>query len=170
MKKLLFLILILSLLLVSCTNDRTLIIPTSTTSYGELYNKLDEGFEMIDLITPDVYVQVTNLTLGNSNGFTSINLSGNLKAINKGYYKVSVSSSVYAVSVGGQYGMKLFLDDTPLNNCYDSNDLSGTHTPMTFGCLVYMNVGESLSVRFDDHSNPVRDVAITSMNLNAVSI
>jgi len=166
---LIFLLLLLSLSLLSCSDQRTLIIPSSSsTSYGEIYNKLDSGFEIIDLVTPDMYVQVTNLTLGSLNSFTSTN--GNLTATNKGYYKVSVSSSVYATSVGGQYSMKLYNNEIGLNNCYDSNDLGGTHTPMGFNCIVYMDTGDSLSVRFDDHSNPVRDVVVTSMNLNTVLI
>jgi hypothetical protein len=135
---------------------------------GEMWNKLYAGFETVDLVTNNTYVQIKNLTAGDLNGFTTA--GGNLTPLISGKYRISVVSSLQAVSVGGEYGMKVFINDTGVEDCYDTDDLGGTMGHMGINCFTNINTGDNINIRMDDHSNPVRDVIISYMNVNAERI
>jgi len=134
--------------------------------YGELYGKNDAGFYVIDLVTVDTYVYADNLTNGSINGFTWN--AYNLTAQYSGLYKATAKFGVEVVSgVGGDNGMKIFVNDIGQNNCYDHEHTSATQ-PIGFiaDCLIRVNVGDNVSIRFDDHQSPVSDLRILNGNLN----
>lgn len=143
---------------------------TGNQIYGEMWNRtlgtITTGFETIDLVTVDVYVMVKKLNCGNNNGFTCINGTGNLTAQVSGMYQINIASSVNegAVTI---YGMKIFVDNIGQNNCYNHfhTFLQASGNP-TISCLVRINAGSNLSIGFDDHTNPVTDLILSSMNVN----
>ena len=64
--------------------------------------------------------------------------------------------------------MKIYLNETGQNDCYNH-----FHTSATIGgnptitCLVRLNSTQSkITVRFDDHTNPVNDIVLSSLNVN----
>lgn len=130
--------------------------------YGGDWNKLDGGFEVVDLVTPNVYVRATRRTGFNLNGVSVSD--GNLVVSVGGMYLVITSSSVQAL--GSEFGMKGFVNDTGMNNCYAHfhTQVNSTSNP-NFNCLVRMVAGQNFNVRFDDHSNPVNDLILESMNV-----
>jgi len=137
--------------------------------YGEDYNKSDTGFETLDLVNVDEYVRVTKLGAGSLNGFTVAD--GNLIASVAGVYQINAKASVESASVGGDNGMKVFVNDVGQNNCYDHEHTS--NTPIGFiiaGCFVRLNVGDKLNLRFDDHQAPVTDLILLNANLNALRV
>ena len=142
-------------------------ISTINQIYGEDYNKVDGGFETIDLVTPDVYVRVTKLGAGNLNGFTVSD--GNLIAQYDGMYLLNSKASV-SVGISGDSGMKAFVNDTGQNNCYSHQHLSGNVYDMMITCLVRLTAGQNVNIRFDDHMNPVSDITIDAMNINLVRV
>ena len=135
--------------------------------YGEDYNKLDGGFETVDLVTPDVYVRATKLGAGSLNGFTVSD--GNLIATYSGMYLLNSKASV-SVGITGEIGMKAFVNDTGQNNCYSHQHLSGNVYDMMITCLVRLTAGQNVNIRFDDHTNPVSDITIDAMNVNLVRV
>lgn len=136
--------------------------------YGEDWNKADNGFETIDLVTPDVYVRATKLGAGSNNGFTVSD--GNLIAQYGGMYYVTARVSAYAVSVSGEYGMKVYINDTGQNNCYSHTHLNTNESDMVVSCLVRLTAGQNINLRFDDHASPVRDIVLTSANITALRV
>jgi hypothetical protein len=138
--------------------------------YGELYNVSDTYFYTIDLVTPEVYVIVNNLTAGNINGFT--HNSYNLTAQYSGLYKVGAKFGIEAVSgVGGENGMQLFVNDVEQPNCYDHEHTSPTQ-PIGFiiDCFTRLNAGDNVSIKFDDHMAPVTDLRVLNGNLNLLRV
>ena len=67
--------------------------------------------------------------------------------------------------------MKLFINDVGQNNCYDHEHASSTQ-PIGFilDCLVRVNVGDNVSIRFDDHQAPVTDLRILNGNINLLRV
>jgi hypothetical protein len=137
--------------------------------YGEMYCKNDTGCGVIDLTTADVYVVMKNQTAGNNNGFT-LNGASNLTAQVSGLYQANAKVSVTGGSPAGQFGMKIFVNDTGQNNCYDHFEVGADHISMVATCLIRINTGSNVSIRFDDHASPVTDVTFYASNLNLVRI
>lgn len=137
--------------------------------YGEMWNKSDSGFATVDLATTDVYVIVRNLSAGNINGFSFTN--SNLTAQIKGVYKVSVKIGVLGSGSGGENGMKIFINETGQDNCYDHEHTSSVN-PIGFiiECIINLNVGDKVNIRFDDHNNPVNDLTLLNGNVNLVRV
>jgi len=138
--------------------------------YGEIYGKNDTGFYTIDLVNPDTYYYVDNLTNGSINGFTWN--AYNLTAQYSGLYKATAKfGMIVASGTGGDNGMKIFINGNGQNNCYDHEHTSSTQ-PIGFiaDCLIRLNVGDNVSVRFDDHKSPVSDLIALNGNLNLLRI
>jgi hypothetical protein len=158
--------LLLLLLFSGCTQKEYLITPTQGY-YGSDWNKLDGGFETVDLNTPDVYVRVKKLGAGLLNGFAVAD--GNLIPQHSGVYDLSVVASVGQTTGSSEYGMKVFVNDSNHPECYSHFHISNvapTATP-AIDCLIRLNAGDKINVRFDDHSSPVQDIVIDSLNLTA---
>jgi len=136
--------------------------------YGEMWNKTDGGFEIVDLVDPDVYVQSVMLECGDLNGFSCS--GGNLTAQIGGLYRVNGRVSAEGISVAGQYGMKLFINDDGQNDCYSHVHLATNSYDMMISCLITLSVGDDVGIYFDDHANPVRDIELMSANVNLVRI
>lgn len=136
--------------------------------YGEDYNKADAGFETVNLVNPDEYVRVTRLNAGSLNGFTVAD--GNLVAVYGGVYQVNGSLSIGASGLS-EYGIKGFVNDTGQDNCYAHGHLSASQVDnLNFTCFVRLTVGQNFNVRIDDHSNPVNDPTLYSMNVNLLRV
>lgn len=137
--------------------------------YGEAWGKgshsLNVPFEVVDLVTPDTYVKVNNLTTGALYGVSHTNLTGDLVIINTGVYHLTANVDASAVSVGGEYGLKAFVNGDGYNNCYAHNDLTVSVTEMVIDCFVCATAGQNISIRVDDHANPVRDLDLWEANL-----
>ena len=142
---------------------------TGNQIYGEMYCKNDTGCGVVDLVTQDVYVAMANQTAGNLNGFT-LNGASNLTAQVSGLYQVNAKASISGGTPAGDYGMKLYLNETGQNNCYDNFKVSADHISMIITCLVRINAGQNISIRFDDHMNPVTDITIYATNVNLLRI
>lgn len=150
--------------------NQTLGNATINMIYGEIYNKSDTGFETVDLVTQDVYVPVKNLvSTGNINGFKTA--GGNLTAQVSGMYKATAKVGVLASSTAGDNGMKIFINNNGQDNCYDHEHTSTT-VPIVFpiDCLIRINTGDNVSIRFDDHNNPVGDLILLNGNLNLLRV
>jgi hypothetical protein len=112
---------------------------------------------------------MANQTSGNNNGFT-LNGGTNLTAQYSGLYQANAKVSITGGTPKGQFGMKLYVNNTGQNNCYDHFEVGGDHISMVIICLIRINSGSNVSVRFDDHANPVTDVTFYVSNLNLVRI
>jgi hypothetical protein len=137
--------------------------------YGEMYCKNDSGCGKIDLVTSDVYVAMRNQTAGNLNGFT-LNGATNLTAQHSGMYKAEAKVAVTAGSPAGEYGMKLYINETGQNNCYDHFHVASDQVSMVISCLVRINSGDNVSIRFDDHASLITDLTVYASNLNLLRI
>ena len=136
--------------------------------YGEMWNKSDTGFEKVDLVSTDTYVKVQNLSAGTNNGFTNGN--GNLTAQFSGMYSVNAKVGATATAIAGEYGMKIFVNEVGQYNCYDHEEPSTAPIGFIIICLVRLNAGDVVSVRFDDHADPVRDLILYNGNVNLFRI
>lgn len=138
------------------------------TYYGELWNKSDEGFTTIDLVTIDTYVQITELNEGLSNKVT-INES-DLIIQSAGLYKINAVASIVA---GGnsEFGLKLFINDTGQDNCYSHAHGSSSQTDIfSITCFLELNIGDRIGLYLDDHTNPPNDAVFNSANINILKI
>lgn len=142
---------------------------TINNIYGEIYGKNDTGFYKIDLVNVDTYYYVDNLTNGSINGFTWN--SYNLTAQYAGVYKATAKFGMISAGAGGDNGMKIFINSAGQNNCYDHEHTSSTQ-PIGFivDCIIRLNVGDNVSIRFDDHQAPVTDLTALNGNLNLLRI
>lgn len=143
---------------------------TINNIYGEIWNKSDTGFFTVDLVSVDTYVPVDNLTSGSINGFNHNNY--NLTAQYAGVYKVGAKFGIIASGgAGGDNGMMLFINSAGQNNCYDHEHTSSTQ-PIGFiiDCIVRLNIGDNVSIRFDDHQSPVTDLIALNGNINLMRI
>lgn len=140
--------------------------------YAEAWNKADHStavpFETIVLSTPDTYVQVTNLTNGSINGFTLSN--GNFTALYGGVYLLNSYADAVAVLVGGEYGMKVFINNNGQNDCYNHKDMTTDIHTFMVSCIIRVNPNDIINVRFDDHANPTRNLQLYYTNINIVRI
>jgi hypothetical protein len=142
---------------------------TINNIYGEMYCKNDTGCGTVDLVTTDVYVAMRNQTAGNNNGFT-LNGGTNLTAQVSGIYKAEAKVSITGGVPAGEYGMKIYVNDTGQNNCYDHFHVGADQISMVITCLVRVNAGSNISIKFDDHASPVTDLTVYASNLNLVRI
>jgi hypothetical protein len=134
-----------------------------------MYCNNDTGCGVVDLVTQDVYVVMRNQTAGSLNGF-ALNGATNLTAQVSGLYQVNAKASISAGSPVGDYGMKLYINETGQNNCYDNFKVGADHLSMVVTCLVRISAGDNINIKFDDHMNPVTDITVYASNLNLVRI
>lgn len=136
--------------------------------YGEMWNKQDAGFEVVNLVTPEVYVRVQNLTSGQLSGVAHSN--GNMTIGVNGKYKIDATISLEAAG-NSEYGIKVFKNNTSLTNCYAHVHLaSGNADNVGISCMVSLARNDVIDIRIDDHSNPVNDPTLVSTNLNILRV
>ena len=141
---------------------------TGNQIYGEMYNKSDAGFELLDLVDTDVYVPVTALECGLNNGFSCS--GGNLTAQVDGVYKTSLTLTGESAG-NSEYGAKLFINSVGQNNCYSHVHFkTGDANAFDVDCLVSLSVGDDLQIKVDDHVGSPNDISLKSMNLNLVRV
>ena len=142
---------------------------TGNQFYGEMWNKSDTGFAIVDLIAQDVYVQILNISgLSLLNGFTYSD--SNLTAVDGGIYKVS---AVASLSAGGnsEFGLKVFQNSTGQDECYShSNIATGDAQALSIACFLKLEGGDTIGLYVDDHTNPPNDPTVHSANVNLVRI
>lgn len=136
--------------------------------YGEMWNKSDTGFAIIDLTAVDTYVQIVNITSGNNNGF-SVSES-NLTATYAGVYKIDFSLSLSSGS-GSEYGIKIFKNGVGQNNCYSHlHTTANQDTHASGSCILSLSANDKIGIYIDDHINPVNDPTIYFTNVNLLRI
>lgn len=152
------------------TIDKNIAIAGNTTYnsyYGEMWNKANSGFEVVDLVSVETYVKLNNLTCGNINGFLCSD--GNLTAQVGGLYKVEASFS-QSDGASGQHGFKIFVNETGQDDCYNYDSATTNAKPGEITCFVKLNPNDRITFRVDDHANPVNDVTFYSTNVNLFRI
>ena len=135
--------------------------------YGSMYGKNDAGFETIDLVDPDTYVASASMSTGLLSGMTFN--AGTLVATYAGTYLITAVASGYAGTLG-EYGMKIFVGDTGKDNLYGHAHITTTATMMSLTGIVALAASDIISLRFDDHANPVRDLVLKSAGVTAIRI
>jgi hypothetical protein len=110
-----------------------------------------------------------NQTAGSNNGFI-LNGGTNLTAQYSGMHTANVKVAVTGGAPAGEYGMKLYVNETGQNNCYDHFHVGADQISMVITCLVRINKGDNVSIRFDDHASPVTDLTFYASNLNLMRI
>ena len=128
--------------------------------------KNDAGFETIDLVTPDAYVASAGMSTGLVSGMTFN--AGTLVATYEGTYWIKASVSGEAATAG-EYGMKIYINSTGKNELYAHSHI-GTSAGMSLNGIVALAATDIISLRFDDHSNPVRDLVLLSAGVTAIRI
>ena len=151
---------------------------TGNQIYGEMYNYTTFGtFFTVDLITQGVYVNLTNMSAGSINGFnfTSAEKSSGgsyLTAFVDGVYKVDFGISFEGVTAGGTYGFSVAknFDETQSRECYRRRDGTGNLGALSITCIINLNVGDTINVKVEDESDPVKDIMVDSANLNILRV
>lgn len=138
---------------------------------GQISNKSDTGFYVVDMVTQDVYEQVKNITYIDSKLIGVIASNSNLTISNKGTYLINGKVAGYAGG-SGEFGLSLRVNSVLKNiECYDHNHISvGNTGSFSFDCQVDLNAGDILGLYMDDHTNPPNDFTVQSANLNVVNI
>lgn len=139
-----------------------------TKSFGEMWNKNDDGFAIIDLTAQDVYSQITNLTNGSVNGFTLS--SSNLTVTNNGMYLVNGAVSLSAGG-NGEFGVSIYKNTVGQNDCYaHSHVANGDSQSFGIACLLSLVAGDKIGLYVDDHVNPPNDPTIQSASVTLVKV
>ena len=133
--------------------------------YASMFNKSDDGFEIVDLVTTDVYVQIRSLKCGELNGFSCVNGTGNITTLVAGLYEIIPRVAVEQVSASGDDGMKVFINEVGKDECYDHEHTSANPIGFIAPCQVRLNVGDKITIRFDDHSVSPQDIKLVSANI-----
>ena len=142
---------------------------TGSRLYGEMWNKNDDGFVTVNLITPDAYVQIDNLNAGSMNG-VSLENTANLTVASAGMYNIKATFSATAGG-NGEFGFKIYVNGAGQNDCYAHGKVAtGGAVPFGIDCLVSLSAGDNVGLYVDDHANPVNDPTIKSANINLVNI
>jgi len=120
----------------------------------------------IDLITINVYENVTGLHVDYLGGITAPPPT----ITRAGMYQL-IGSISFSGGNSGKYRYNLFVNDLEEHACgamrtTTSNGLGS----MSINCLTYLNVGDTLNMRVKDTTNPVQDVNIYTLTFNMVSI
>lgn len=137
--------------------------------FGEMYNKSDAGFVTLTLPAQDVYVGLTDLNAGSLNGFAKTT-DNNLLVQNTGKYLVNATTSL-STSGNGEYGIRIYVDETGKDNCYTHLHLSsGAVSSQSLNCILSLTSGNKVSIRIDDHANPPNDPTFYSANLTITRI
>ncbi len=134
--------------------------------YGNMYGKNDAGFETIDLVNPDTYVASAGMSTGLVSGMTFN--AGTLVATYAGTYLIIAHASAEAATTG-EYGMKIFIGATGKDNLYSHAHIGASAT-MSLQGIVALAAADVISLRFDDHANPVRDLVLLSASVTAIRI
>ena len=136
--------------------------------YGEMWNHTDIGF-VVDLITVQVYENITDLTDGSQNGFTLSNskLTAQLSGLYRVDYSISFSGSAnseigFSVGIGGVEQDQTHSHRT-LGTGGDIGNAGGTG-------YIFLNQGDVVTLMARDEASPVKDINIIATNLNLMRI
>lgn len=136
--------------------------------YVEGYYHNESNPIQINLTSIDTLYNVTGFIMGDTYGFS---FSGNgVDVHNTGLYQLSGTISFYGGN-SGNYDFYLIVDGIEQEDCAIERDATSTsigNIGMT--CLKMLTKGEHLNIQVEDHSIPVQDIYITSMNLNIIEI
>lgn len=136
--------------------------------YGEMWDHNDSGFT-VDLITVQVYENVTNLTTGSQNGFILSN--SKLTTQISGVYKVDYSVS-FSGSANSEIGFDLGINGVFQNNTHSHRKIgTGGDIGNTGGTgYIFLNQGDVVTLMARDEASPVRDISIVSVNINLLRV
>lgn len=143
--------------------------------YGEMWNYTSAGWNF-DIDMNNVYYNLTNLTIGELNGFsfednTQENGGSNLITQVDGLYIMSMSLSFSSENVGGLYGISIAHDFDPdtHRNCYARRNAATTTGNVGITCIMDLHVGDKVVIMVENE-NTNRDMTIYTVNLNIVRI
>ena len=171
-KVILMLLLLLSISLVSCSHDKTLIIPTSTeNSYveGYYYNSTGGGTPYtVTLASANVWYNLTNWTAGEYNDFE---FWGNgVNASKSGIYSFS-GTVTFTGGNGEEYSFSLSQNGVMIGKCGMGRTAGNSvRENLAFSCLIDIEEGDHLTLEVADKNNPPTDVDIYKINMNMVKV
>lgn len=126
----------------------------------------------------DVYYNLTNLDLGETNGFNYTNttqaLGGSyLTATKKGLYKANLQIS-FGSGGAGLYGIAVVhnFDIDTHRDCYVRRSISNKNDygSASITCLMDLDIGDKVNVQVEDEVSPTKDLFIQTANLNLLKI
>lgn len=122
---------------------------------------------VIDLITEDVYYNVSGLHVDYSEG---INTSGMPTITASGMYQL-VGSISFSGGNSGKYRYNLFVNDVEEHACGAMRTTTSTSLgSMSINCLVQLEVDDTVNMRVKDTTSPVQDVNIYTLTFNMIKI
>lgn len=137
--------------------------------YGEMWNYSTGTNNVIDLVTPGVYVNVTGLVNGSLNGMELID-NQHLRATKVGHYLVNFGFS-FKGGNNNDYGVGVRHNGVMERNCYTRRTTTGVGWGNTGNsCIVEMQEGDVLTVVVDDEANPVADITLKQVTVTALRV
>lgn len=122
---------------------------------------------VIDLITEDVYENITGLHLAHNN---SIHINGQATIDKTGMYHLTGSVS-FSGGNQGLYRYNLFVNNQEEHACGSIRTTSTTQIgSISINCLVHLVEGDQVNMRIKDTTSPVQDVNIYTLTFNMVEI
>lgn len=122
---------------------------------------------VIDLVTEDVYENITGLHLDYNN---SIYMNGQATIGKTNMYHLTGSISFNGGN-SGVYRYNLFVNDAEEHACGAMRTTTSSSIgSMSLNCLVYLEEGDVVNMRVKDTTSPVQDVNIYTLTLNMVEI
>lgn len=146
---------------------------TGNQIYGSIYNH-EDNMTIISFATQDIYVNVTNMTIGSAglNGFTYIGDNDGVGLITQiaGVYGASWGIS-FSGQTGSIHGASIGINGVKYPDCYSQRKLGSADTGY-FGkpCQVRLEVGEIVTLLMADEDVTLNDVSIKTGSLNLVRI
>lgn len=142
---------------------------TGNQIYGGMGVSNDAGFE-VDLITIDVYENITNFTSTRLNGFSFSN-NQSLTAQVSGVYEVTYDVS-FADTANSQLGFNVGINGVPATFTHSDRKIgTGGDVGNTGGNgIIELNVGDVVTLMARDENEPVADITISASNLKIIRI
>ena len=168
--KTLILIILLIPIVSSCSSysgEEILFLPSENMHYAQTSYHNETDALMIDLITIDVYENVTGLHIDYSEGIIT---NGIAEITKDGIYHLSGSVSFYGGN-SGTYRYNLFVNDVEEHGCGAMRTTTTSSIgSLSMNCLVTLYSGDTVNMRIKDTTSPVQDVGIYTLTFNMVQI
>jgi len=165
---LIFLLLLLCLSLLSCSDQRTLIIPSSNSLiYGSTYGE----DLLLTISTNNTYYNVTTIQTGLLNGFTFNETGeGELKALYSGNYKLDSSWS-FNGGANTEYHIRIAVNGIA-TKCQGERKVgtgNDVGSATTVPCIVTLRVNDKITLQVENIDNTnnvnIHDVGLTALRL-----
>jgi len=145
---------------------------TAFVPFGEIWNRTSGGFTFA-VASSGVYYNGSGFECGQLNAFlcnkNASNLGGTyLTALRSGYYQVNAHVSGEGQTAGGQYGVSIAknFNQELTRDCYINVDGTDDINVIAITCIMQLNKGDKVNLKFEDESSPTKNFILYSMNLN----